>query len=686
MAKKKIKDSINKDTHYTSSLKFTIDKLSDINEDIIVEGFATKEGVNRKGNNIPVSAYSWDGAFKFFKNTVLAFHRNDVPPVGKIEAHQVVKDGLRVKVRFFKDNASLFMRSLREGVLDAFSIGYEVLKSHEEDDATIFDKIQLHELSVVAIGANSEALFAITDSLTNNKPNNYITFGDSKMPKQLDTQLGDIQPKLDELSSKIDALQENDTAREKLFKQLQDKLQERDKGKITDAELKVFTDKIAPDIKRLSDEINLAKSAMTVQSERFNVTTTDINSMLRSMKGDIDGKAELIFQAPVNYKAMGVAGEHLFNLRNIHDAVYMWLGTCRNDKALLRQLYSSDLYKVFVEETRKFSPEIADAMAISNTGYGAEWAPNLISSEAIEFARVMSPWQNRLRQFSKIDKLPFINGRVTAYLAGEATTDNPDRATASSLKTGATTVDYNEIKAYVPFSEVFNEDSVIPFMELLRSELAMSLMEARSRGFINGDTAGGAATFDTGRSYAASAVEGGFDGLRKYVFSTNTSNVTVDAATDGTIALVDIRDAAAKLGKKSTNSSDLFILAPIQMKNDLLGVFDNFAQYGGMPGSTVLTGQVPAIYGMDVFFDGEYPTDLNATGLYDGTTTTRESITIVHARSWGIFDKRAITLEFDKDITTGQWRFVATGRWAFHRISADDSTTGTYSAAGVYAA
>lgn len=680
----------NNERRYTDAIHFEIDSVSNAEgKDVIVEGFATKEGVNLKGNNVLLSSMQWDGAFKFFKDTVLAYHSQDMAPVGKIESRQLVDNGpsdkgLKVRVRFFKENDALFMRALREGTLNGFSIGYDVLKYHEGDNSTVFDQIQLYELSVVNIGANAEALFNVVDSLREkidiNKPN-ILTNKDNTMSKELETQLSQLTPVVDELKNKVNDLAENEKTREKLYKQVTDSLERRAKGEIGDAEMKSFMDKMRPEFERLSKEINEARSISVAQADRLQVSTTDLKYLIEGQQDKLDDRASLVFNAPVEYSKMGSNGARLFNLRNMHDAILLWSIQCKARGGNMRDIYESGLYKMFVNETRVFDPKLADSMAVGNTNYGAEWNPQRWSSEFIEYTRVMGAWMGRLRQFTNVDKLPFVNGRATSYKGSEALLDNSDRRRATNMKTGVTTPSYVEHCAAMLFSEMLNERSIVPLMQLVRTELATALQEGRSRGFLNGDTTGGSSTFDTGRTYANDALEGAHNGLRKYVFSTNAASVATACAAQSALTLVDIRKAIDTLGKKGINTQDLFIIAPTQLNGKILGLFDTMGQYGAV--NTILTGQIPPVYGMGVFFDGEYPTDLNSSGIYDGSTTDYESLTIVHAPSWGLFEERPVTVEMNKDIMTQQWQFVATGRWDIKQISADDSTSGTFSACGL---
>ncbi len=676
-----------KDRQFSESLKFEIDTLFKEGDDIIAVGWATKEGVNLKNINVPTSSYSWDGAFEHFKDMVLAYHRDDISSVGKIESYEIIDGmGLKVRVRFFGDNDALFLRAIKEGTLNGLSIGYDVLELHEEadDNVFVFDKIKIFEISVVHIGAHPEAIFAIVDSLRTHKTEtNKRTFAfhkENQMSKDFEKQLDDLQPVLDGLKHKVGDLQDNEKAREKLYTEMTDVLGKFNKGEVDESTMKTIVDKIQPMIAEVSDKINQGRAIAQAESERIHISSHDMKSLMASYSKDLDAQDYLVFNTPVDYKAMGTNGPRLARLRGMRDAMYIWQVQYQSRGIPLSEIYKSELYDAYLKETRLFSPQLADAMAIGNTGFGAEWNPQRWSSEMQDLVRAQGTWLNRLPFFDKVDKLPYLASSGKSYRGGEPTTDNPERYKITNFGTGVTTPTYVDHRAAMVCSDLFTERSIVPAVARIRTELAKALIDGQSRGFLNGDlnATGAGNHFDTDKNYATVDLETAHNGLRKYVFSTNTGVVRT-ANAEGVLVLADVRAAAQLMGKKGIKKADIFIIAPVQLDSSLLGVFDSAGVQGTV--RTILDGQQPPIYGMDVYIDGEYPTSLNDTGVIDGSTTDREALLLVHAPSWGFFQERPLTLEMDKDIITGQWQFVASAMWDLQRISADPS--GDYSAGGI---
>ena len=670
-----------------SDIQFDTDSVqSQDNGDIIIEGWATKEGINLKNHNVLLSSYQWDGAFEHFKNMVQAYHRDDVPAVGEIENYWTVDNGpgdrgLKVRVRLYGDNSPLFLRGIKEGSVNGFSIGYDILEYHiEEEDVLVFDKTKIFEISVVNIGANSEAIFAIVDALKNdNRKQTFTVLKEKQMSKEFEKQLDEFKPVLEELKTQVGDIQENEKVQKTLYDDVSSTLDKFNKGEISESAMKTIMDNMKPALKEIQDKITAGRAVDKIENDRIQISSNDMRTMTAQYSNDVDQQDYIVFSAPVDYKNMGADGTRLERLRNVHDALYVWFIQYRARGLDTNIIRKTDTYKAFVAEVRRFAPQLADAMAIGSTGVGAEWNPQRWSSEMKDLVTAQGTWINRFEHFKNVDKLPYLASAATSYKGGEPLTDNPDRYRITNFGTGVTTPVYVDHRAAIVCSDLFTERSIVPAVARIRTELARALADGRNRAFLNGDLNGtGTNHFDTVKRYVAADLETAHNGLRKYVFETNTA-VVQTAAAEGALALTDVRSALDLMGKKGIKTTDVFIIAPPQLNSTILGLYDTAGQYGAT--QALFTGKIPPIYGMETYIDGEYPSGLNDTGVIDGSTTDREALLLVHAPSWGFFSERDLTLEMDKDILTGQWQFVASGMWDIQRIIADP--TGDYSAGGV---
>ena len=95
-------------------------------------------------------------------------------PVGQFTQHQFVKGkGLWGKAHIYKENSALLKRAVRDGTLNALSIGFTIAedgaKYSKKEDTLFINKGHLLECSLCDVGANDEALFEVINSVRNYK-------------------------------------------------------------------------------------------------------------------------------------------------------------------------------------------------------------------------------------------------------------------------------------------------------------------------------------------------------------------------------------------------------------------------------------------------------------------------------------------------------------------------------------
>ena len=93
------------------------------------------------------------------------------------------------------------------------------------------------------------------------------------------------------------------------------------------------------------------------------------------------------------------------------------------------------------------------------------------------------------------------------------------------------------------------------------------------------------------------------------------------------------------------------------------------------PAATLVTGMLGAIGGMPVMVSELFRQDLNASGVYDSTTTTKHGYLIVRRDGWVVGAKRAITVKTFEDITTDTLQVVGTKRVDFEPKHGTDLAT-----------
>ncbi len=60
-----------------------------------------------------------------------------------------------------------------------------------------------------------------------------------------------------------------------------------------------------------------------------------------------------------------------------------------------------------------------------------------------------------------------------------------------------------------------------------------------------------------------------------------------------------------------------------------------------------MTGTADSIFGIRIVTSSQIREDLNASGVYDGTTVTKGSLLLVHKPSWLVGSRRGFTVEVE---------------------------------------
>jgi HK97 family phage major capsid protein len=224
------------------------------------------------------------------------------------------------------------------------------------------------------------------------------------------------------------------------------------------------------------------------------------------------------------------------------------------------------------------------------------------------------------------------------------------------------------------FSEELSEDSIIPVMPLVRRNIVIAIATAIEQAIINGDTTGSHQDSDV---TVATDARKAWMGYRKCAQS--SAKVSLSTFTGDT--LMSVRKA---MGKYGVNPGDLALVVGISGYMQLLNLRDaqnnqlvtTLEKYGS--GATILTGELARIYGIPIIVSEHMRETLNATGVYDGSTTTKTILLIVYKPGFLIGNRRMLTIKSAEDITTDQTVLVATQRLAFAPIysAATDYTVG----------
>jgi hypothetical protein len=293
------------------------------------------------------------------------------------------------------------------------------------------------------------------------------------------------------------------------------------------------------------------------------------------------------------------------------------------------------LYKRLMSESGEFKK----AMDSTTAGEGDEWVPTGLSPALVEEVTKMGGVEalhQGIPMPTQPYELPLQLGRLTAYLASENTASSGQTAlTKSSVAgmTGKLTLTAVDLAVEVLCSKHVEEDSLIAILPFLRSEVIMTLARGIEEAVINGDTT---ATHQDSDVHALGATDRrkAWLGYRKLALANGYS---VDFQGEGNgFDFETFMKVRAKHGKYGINPRELAWLLSLEVffralslktsdGKPLVVTIDKF----GLD-ATVKTGVLGIIGGSEVLVSEFCRDNLNASGVYDGTTTNRSAILSVH--------------------------------------------------------
>lgn len=336
------------------------------------------------------------------------------------------------------------------------------------------------------------------------------------------------------------------------------------------------------------------------------------------------------------------------SFQQLNDDVYLlsqMLDRRPQDLELYKQLQQHPLIKAddhYDSTGRATTPYTSTA----SPDYGAEWIPLGFSSDLIDIIRLelkVAALHRRINMPTPQYKLPVVGTDMTAYLVAETVdTTSMIAPTHSRPSTGAPVVlDAVKIGSMVYFSEEITEDSLIPVIPYLKESMARAMANAQENAVINGQ---GSGAIDTGAS--GSDVRMAWDGYRKCAQSAakvSLSGWTVGGSYAAGTGL--LRSMRAKMGKYGTDPKNLVWITSIAGYHQMLGISEvlKLNEYG--PQATILSGELGKFDGIPIIVSEFVANNLNAAGVYDGVTTGKTIIALVHTPSWVFGDRRAITVK-----------------------------------------
>jgi len=328
---------------------------------------------------------------------------------------------------------------------------------------------------------------------------------------------------------------------------------------------------------------------------------------------------------------------------------------------ILSQLLGSPVNEL---NSFKEDSELQKAMETATSGVGGAWVPIGFSSQMVDLIRLelrVAALFGRFNQPTDDYRLPQLLSGMTAEIATELQGPTVDSDPGTDKKI------FSATKLMVRGGASFEaeEELLIPVLPLLQREIVYALAVAQETATINGDMT--ASHQDSDITNPKDARKAWY-GLRFRGLSASYANCKYNVQ-DGTteFTYTDIRKARKAMGKFGLYPGDLALVTGLASYFAMLDfatilTVDKYGQ-----GATILTGELAKIDGIPIIISEHVREDVNASGVYDGSTTNLSTVLLVRkaAGSWLFGDRRAVMVETDRDIINQKDIIVASEKLTF---------------------
>jgi len=139
----------------------TVDK-----KERIIEGFASTNVVDRVKDIVEPKAFE-KTMNTFMKIATLLFNHDLNQPIGTVIGYKITDKGLWIRAKIGQgfEPADTVWKMIEQGIVKTFSIGFSIPEGGEEwtkDGIRVIKELDLHEISVVTVPANHEAIFEVS--------------------------------------------------------------------------------------------------------------------------------------------------------------------------------------------------------------------------------------------------------------------------------------------------------------------------------------------------------------------------------------------------------------------------------------------------------------------------------------------------------------------------------------------
>lgn len=320
-----------------------------------------------------------------------------------------------------------------------------------------------------------------------------------------------------------------------------------------------------------------------------------------------------------------------------------------------------------VRSSRFYKHELAPlarAMDTATSTEGQEWVPRELSGDLIRRVNLQLKVAGLFRMIP-MPTQPFdlpavgVTRQRTGSHAQQTADTGQTKFKALTPNTRAVTLTAIKLAARVLVSKEAEEDAIIAILPWIRDEIVEYLAADWEDTILNGDTT---ATHMDSDTTASDDPRKQLLGLRKLT--------PAGAKTDvggGVMTVAALRANRKKMKKYAVDPNKLAHITSSSGIIDLLSDPSVITLDKMGPQATILAGQLASVDGSPIIVSEYVRLDLNATGVFDGTTTTKTETLTVHTGAFIQGERRGITTQYLTELyaESDQDAMVASFRRAF---------------------
>jgi HK97 family phage major capsid protein len=321
------------------------------------------------------------------------------------------------------------------------------------------------------------------------------------------------------------------------------------------------------------------------------------------------------------------------------------------------------------------NPYVMKALDTATDGSGGDYIPEGFSDQFVldvQAALQLPALFPRVAMPTKELTLPVTPTSPTAYLAQENTTratEIPDGAPGTrNVKLSAVKLAVRTIQSFE-----YDQDAWPIALQMIRDSLVRGLSEGLEDAIVNGDTS---TTHIDADVTSPGDRRKAFFGLRAKAIEDISRGVDL-----GTFDADVLNELPAQMGRYGVDFRQLVWIvgtagwAKLRLLRDakdnpLVVTVD---KYG--PQASILSGEVGRLFGSPVIYSPFVREDLNAQGVYDGTTVNKTAILCVWYPAWLLGDRMDITMEVQRFAASQNSDVVLVWRGDFKHALAGEPTT-----------